>query len=57
MARTPPHPNSPGKRVWTRDASGTMRPDLSKASPRVAALPELRGRDLVCWCAPLPLPR
>jgi hypothetical protein len=20
----------------------------------VAALPELRGRDLVCWCAPLP---
>ena len=20
----------------------------------LAALPELRGRDLVCWCAPLP---
>jgi uncharacterized protein DUF4326 len=24
------------------------RPDL------IAALPELRGRTLVCWCAPLP---
>jgi hypothetical protein len=24
------------------------RPDL------LAALPELRGRNLVCWCAPLP---
>jgi hypothetical protein len=21
---------------------------------RLTALPELRGRDLVCWCAPLP---
>jgi hypothetical protein len=27
---------------WLRD-----RPHL------MAALPELRGRDLVCWCAPL----
>ena len=25
-----------------------------KASPELmAALPELRGKDLVCWCAPL----
>ena len=30
-------------RAWLCD-----QPDL------VAALPELRGRDLVCWCAPLP---
>jgi hypothetical protein len=29
---------------WLRDE----RPDL------MAALPELRGRDLVCWCAPKP---
>jgi Domain of unknown function (DUF4326) len=28
---------------WLRDE----RPDL------MAALPELRGKDLVCWCAPL----
>ena len=25
-----------------------IRPDL------MAALPELRGRDLICWCAPEP---
>lgn len=29
-------------RAWLCD-----QPDL------IAALPELRGRDLVCWCAPL----
>jgi hypothetical protein len=30
------------------EASLRARPEL------IAALPELRGKDLACWCAPLP---
>jgi len=27
---------------------------LDRNPPLLAALPELRGKDLVCWCAPKP---
>ena len=44
-------------RVRTREEAVTAYRDWLISAPEAAALraslPELRGRDLVCWCAPL----
>lgn len=41
-----------GKNHDRREAVAAFEADLD-ANPRLlAALPELRGHDLVCWCAP-----
>jgi hypothetical protein len=36
------------------DVIATYRRWICDQPKLMAALPELRGRDLVCWCAPLP---
>lgn len=36
------------------DVIARFREHLLGSPDLLAALPELRGRDLVCWCAPLP---
>jgi hypothetical protein len=42
-------------RDGTRDEVVTKyRAWLLQQPELMAALPELRGRDLICWCAPLP---
>jgi hypothetical protein len=39
-------------RAEVEQALDRYREELLRQSELMAALPELRGKDLVCWCAP-----
>jgi hypothetical protein len=55
------HPNQRPGRLWgigyfsvptVDDAVACFREMMATSEERIAALPELRGKNLACWCKP-----